>query len=172
MVSKEEGQKRCEDIGCVCFHEISTRESIDDVQSVFRDVCRFWRFFSKFPKLKRSKSDNIRLSMTIHSDLVLSPDKILSICCDERRRSVLLFGRARSSWNENDEEQDDFEELEPITTLNDEPFRSRAQTDGNLIRKSRKWKISSPLSSSPQSLSMYRMVNRRNSMSMRGHVSY
>jgi hypothetical protein len=176
MVTRDEGQKRCEDIGCACFHEISTRESIEDVQGVFRDVCRFWRFFSKFPKLKRSKSDNIRLSMTIHSDveMVLSPDKILSICCDDRRRSILLFGRTtRHTWNEDDEEQDEFDELEPTTTFNDEPFRSRAQTDGNLIRRTRKWKISTPLvSSSPQSLSMYRMVNRRNSMSMRGHVSY
>lgn len=177
MVAKEEGQKRCEDIGCACFHEISTRESIEDVHSVFRDVCRFWRFFSKFPKLKRSKSDNIRLSMTIHSDveMVLSPDKILSICCDlqdDRRRSILLFGRSRHAWNEDDEEQDEFDELEPITTLNEEPFRTRAQTDGNLIRKTRKWKIASPLVATPQTLSMYRMVNRRNSMSMRGHVSY
>ncbi|KAG5684050.1 hypothetical protein PVAND_013301 [Polypedilum vanderplanki] len=176
MVSREEGQKRCEDIGCACFHEISTRESIEDVQGVFRDVCRFWRFFSKFPKLKRSKSDNIRLSMTIHSDveMVLSPDKILSICCDDRQRSILLFGRSRHRWNEDEEEQDEFDELEPSATFNDEPFRSRAQTDGNLnlMRKTRKWKIGSPLVSPPQSLSMYRMVNRRNSMSMRGHVSY
>lgn len=174
MVAREEGQKRCEDIGCACFHEISVRESIEDVQGVFRDVCRFWRFFSKFPKLKRSKSDNIRLSMTIHSDveMVLNPDKILSICCD-RRQSILLFGRSRHTWNhEDDEEQDEFDELEPCNTISNEPFRSRAQTDGNLIRKTRKWKISSPLVSSPQSISMYRMVNRRNSMSMRGHVSY
>lgn len=180
MVSKDEGKKRCEDIGCVCFHEITTRESIDDVQGVFRDMCRFWRFFSKFPKLKRSKSDNIRLSMTIHSEveMVLSPDKILSIYCDlqdDRRRSVLLFDRTRSTWNENEEEVDEFDELEHSSMNNSsEPFRSRAKTDGNLMMsKTRKWKIMSPLmSSSTKSFSMYRMVNRRNSMSMRGHVSY
>ncbi|KAL7032340.1 hypothetical protein ACKWTF_007291 [Chironomus riparius] len=179
MVTKDEGKRRCEDIGCVCFHEITTRESIDDAQGVFRDVCRFWRFFSKFPKLKRSKSDNIRLSMTIHSDveMVLSPDKILSIYCDlqdDRRRSVLLFDRTRSQWNGDEEEVDEFDELEPSSMNNNEPFRSRAKTDGNLMMsKTRKWKITSPLmSSSTKSFSMYRMVNRRNSMSMRGHVSY
>lgn len=179
MVTKEEGKRRGEDIGCVCFHEISTRESIEDVQGVFRDVCRFWRFFSKFPKLKRSKSDNIRLSMTIHSDveMVLSPDKILSIYCDlqdDRRRSVLLFDRARSSrWNEDNEEADEFDELEPTSSNSDEPFRSRAKTDGNLmLSKARKWKLTSHFVASAKSLSMYRMVNRRNSMSMRGHVSY
>lgn len=32
MVSLEEGQKRSKEIGCVCFHEISVRESIDQVR--------------------------------------------------------------------------------------------------------------------------------------------
>lgn len=178
MVTKDEGKRRCEDIGCVCFHEISTRENIDDVQCVFRDVCRFWRFFSKFPKLKRSKSDNIRLSMTIHSDveMVLSPDKILSIYCDlqdDQRRSVLLFDRGQTNWNEDEEEIDEFDKLEPTSSNNDEPFRSRAKTDGNLLlSKTRKWKLTAPLMSTNKSISMYRMINRRNSMSMRGHVSY
>lgn len=31
MVSLEEGQKRSKEIGCVCFHEISVRESIEQV---------------------------------------------------------------------------------------------------------------------------------------------
>lgn len=31
MVTSEEGQRRSKEIGCVCFHEISVRESIDQV---------------------------------------------------------------------------------------------------------------------------------------------
>lgn len=31
MVSSEEGQRRSKEIGCVCFHEISVRESIEQV---------------------------------------------------------------------------------------------------------------------------------------------
>lgn len=183
MVSKEEGQKRCQEIGCCCFHEISVRESIEEIQSIFRDACRFWRFFSKFPKLKRSKSDSIRLSMTIHSDveMILSPDKLFSLCCDaqdEKKRPNLLFRRAQSSWNEsNNEERDEFDELEPINS-HSEPFRNRAKTDGNLLlSRAKKWRAASPLISPPQSLPTYHVNNRRNSISMRGmfslgHVSY
>lgn len=173
MVTTEEGLKRSQEIGCACFHEISVRESVDEVQGVFRDICRFWRFISRFPKLKRSKSDSIRLSMTLHSDV--DPDKIISICCDlqdEKRRSILLFGRSRSAWHD-DEERDELDELD--STLNSQPFRCRAQTDGNLqISRPRKWKIPSPIISPPvmQSLPMYKATNRRNSISMRGHVSY
>ena len=31
MVSLEDGQRRSKEIGCVCFHEISVRESVDQV---------------------------------------------------------------------------------------------------------------------------------------------
>jgi GTPase SAR1 family protein len=31
MVTLEEGQRRSKEIGCVCFHEISVRESIEQV---------------------------------------------------------------------------------------------------------------------------------------------
>lgn len=173
MVTTEEGYKRSQEIGCACFHEISIRESIEEVYGVFRDICRFWRFISRFPKLKRSKSDSIRLSMTLHSDI--DPEKIISICCDlkdEQKRSILMFGRTRSNWQEDDENDDELDELESSLNTN-EPFRSRAKTDGNLlISRSRKWKIP-PLISPPvvQSLQMYKSCNRRNSISMRGHVS-
>jgi GTPase SAR1 family protein len=33
MVSLEEGQRRSKEIGCVCFHEISVRESIEQVDT-------------------------------------------------------------------------------------------------------------------------------------------
>lgn len=173
MVSTEEGLKRSQEIGCACFHEISVRESIDEVQGVFRDVCRFWRIISRFPKLKRSKSDSIRLSMTLHGDV--DPDKFISICCDlqdEKKRSILLFGRSRSAWH-GDEEHDELDELSSLNT--NEPFRSRAKTDGNLlISRSKKLRITSPIVSPPgmQSLPLCHVTSRRNSISMRGHVSY
>ncbi|OWR48628.1 putative MRAS2 [Danaus plexippus plexippus] len=50
MVSTEEGQRRSKEIGCVCFHEISVRESIDQVWNVFRDARRFWRVGSKWSR--------------------------------------------------------------------------------------------------------------------------
>ncbi|XP_045459619.1 ras-related and estrogen-regulated growth inhibitor [Melitaea cinxia] len=50
MVSTDEGQRRSKEIGCVCFHEISVRESIDQVWSVFRDARRFWRVGSKWSR--------------------------------------------------------------------------------------------------------------------------
>jgi GTPase SAR1 family protein len=33
MVTLEEGQRRSKEIGCVCFHEISVRESIEQVDT-------------------------------------------------------------------------------------------------------------------------------------------
>lgn len=178
MVTTEEGQKRSKEIGCACFHEISARESAEECTGVFRDICRFWRFMARFPKLKRSKSDSIRLSMTLHSDV--DPDKIISrlhqLCCDlhdEKRRSILLFGRSRSAWHE-DEENDEFD-MESSFNTNDQPFRSRAKTDGNLlISRTKKWKIPNAINSPPalQPSPTCHVTNRRNSISMRGHVSY
>lgn len=69
MVSKEEGHKRFREISCACFHEISVRESVDQVLTVFRDVFRFWRILSKYPKIKRSTSD-----LQSVCDLMSSPD--------------------------------------------------------------------------------------------------
>ncbi|XP_071452655.1 ras-related and estrogen-regulated growth inhibitor [Hetaerina americana] len=57
MVTYEEGERRSKDIGCVCFHEISVRENLDEVWSVFQDIVRFSKMHPKFPKLKRSTSD-------------------------------------------------------------------------------------------------------------------
>lgn len=45
MVSSEEGQRRSKEIGCVCFHEISVRESIDQVlffQNLFFSITFFY----------------------------------------------------------------------------------------------------------------------------------
>jgi hypothetical protein len=172
MVTTEEGYKRSLGIGCSCFHEISVSESIEEVLGVFRDVCRFWRVIARFPKLRRSKSDSIRLSMTLHSDV--SPEEIISICCDmqqdEKRRSIFMFGR---SHDDDEEDIDEVGELDSFIN-HEKPFRSRAKTDGNLaMSRGKKWRLStnSPSTTTLQSLPIYRVINRRNSISMRGHLS-
>jgi hypothetical protein len=63
--------------------------------------------------------------MTLHSDI--DPERIMSICCDRKDRSILTFGRNRN-WQERDEHDDGFDELDSSLNVN-EPFRSRAKTD-------------------------------------------
>jgi len=41
MVTLEEGQRRSKEIGCVCFHEISVRESIEQVDTSSKTVLIF-----------------------------------------------------------------------------------------------------------------------------------
>ena len=93
MVSVEEGQKRAKEIVCACFHEISVRESIEQVCSVFRDACRFWRVLNRYPKLKRSTSDVHDLHSDSDVEQILSPDRLIPFCnCDftnENRNLVL-----------------------------------------------------------------------------------
>lgn len=174
MVTTEEGYKRSLGIGCSCFHEISVSESVEEVLGVFRDVCRFWRVISRFPRLRRSKSDSIRLSMTLHSDV--SPEEIISICCDmqqdEKRRSIFMFGRSQTEGH--DEDIDEVGELDSFHNHHEKPFRSRAKTDGNLaLSRAKKWRLptNSPSTSAFQSLPIYHVISRRNSISMRGHLS-
>lgn len=80
MVSVDDGQRRAKEIACACFHEISVRESVEQVSAVFVDACRFWRVFSKFPKLKRSASD-----VPNGTEIILSPDCICSILEMDRK---------------------------------------------------------------------------------------
>lgn len=96
MIDTEDGQKRSREIACACFHEISVRESIEQVLSVFRDAYRFWRVLSKFPKLKRSSSDVHDLHNEV--ELILSPDSVHSYCdcdfkSDGRGKQVFLVGK-------------------------------------------------------------------------------
>lgn len=101
MVSTEDGQKRSKEIACACFHEISVRESIEQVMSVFYDSYRFWRVLNKFPKLRRSSSDVHDLHNEV--ELILSPDSVHSYCdCDfktQKRRQIFVLGKsAYPSW--------------------------------------------------------------------------
>lgn len=171
MVSHEDGQRRSKEIGCVCFHEISVRESVDQVWSVFRDTYRFWKVHNKFPKLKRSSSD------------VRSPDSGSSICSKtshslnnspppSRKSPVSPVGSSGIPWTE----PGDFEE-NPSSVLREEdedsgngelpPFRGRAQTDGHLLSRPRRTRYPPP---APSSYCQYApLADRRMSISMRGN---
>lgn len=174
MIDFEEGQRRSREISCACFHEISVRESIEQVFGVFRDACRFWRVLNRYPKLKRSTSD----IHDLHSDvqLVISPDSIRPLCnCDlsnEKRRSIMVLGRR--CWDE--EEPDENDEIQPNCTiiengLENEPFRNRASTDGTLLSRPKRWRFPQPTTVLPTLPSLYRVVERRNSISMRGNAA-
>lgn len=47
MVTLEEGQRRSKEIGCVCFHEISVRESIEQVETSSKTVLIIELFVTK-----------------------------------------------------------------------------------------------------------------------------
>lgn len=152
MVSTQEGRLRSQEMGCSCFHEISVRENVDDVQRVFTDACRWWRIISNYPKIKRSTSDSLKMSM--EPEMIIT--RLHQLCYeiyDEKRRSIMTFGRSRSTL----QEEKPPDEIELPTTS--EPFRSRAQTDGQILRKK-------------QTIETSHQSNRRNSISQRGHVSY
>nr|XP_022909403.1 ras-related and estrogen-regulated growth inhibitor-like [Onthophagus taurus] len=166
MVTLEEGQKRSKEIGCVCFHEISVRESIDQVFAVFRDVCRFWRVQNKNPlKLKRSGSDN--------KDPI-SPDTIRLLCSATVSPSGFFPspskpGLLNRRWTEVEVEENDTKDsgLSPSEAL----FRERASTDGHL-QKTWRWRYPPP-STSQQGFYPTARADRRMSISMRGdNASY
>lgn len=125
------------------------------VWSVFRDVCRFWRVFTKFPKLKRSTSD-----VQSGHDLILSPDTICSLFDSsvriEKRRSFLIG----HTWNEQSpDETDELKDTDLQIMKNTKiPFRERASTDGTIFSRPNRWKpVSHPA-----------RTDRRMSISMRG----
>ncbi|XP_036328238.1 ras-related and estrogen-regulated growth inhibitor [Rhagoletis pomonella] len=171
MVNIDEGQRRFRELSCACFHEISVRESVDQVQAVFRDVFRFWRVFSKFPKLKRSTSD-----VQNASDSALSPDSGCSFYDsssfhNETRRSFFIIGNACLEENDHTESTDELGSgslCSPRSGI-DTPFRSRASTDGTLLSRPRRWRYPPPGCLLPHT----NRVERRMSISTRGsNASY
>lgn len=156
-------------IGCACFHEISVRESVDQVCAVFRDVVRFYRVFAKYPKLRRSTSD-----VQSTSNIVLSPDSICSMFDNfirhEKRRSFLI---GRSPWpiESSPEETDGNNTTDAGCSKSNEvvPFRSRASTDGTIASRPKRWQYPPPGSV----VTHPARVDRRMSISMRGsNASY
>ncbi|XP_039501792.2 ras-like protein rasS [Drosophila santomea] len=172
MVSLEEGQRRFRELSCACFHEISVRESVDQVQNVFRDVFRFWRVFSKFPKLKRSTSD------VANTDGILTPDSGSCSFYDASslgvgRHSFLVIGSAclEESNGDHTESTDEIasSSLSSARSDIDAPFRSRASTDGTLLSRPRRWRYPPPGCLLPHT----NRVERRMSISTRGsNASY
>ncbi|EDW64722.1 ras-related and estrogen-regulated growth inhibitor [Drosophila virilis] len=174
MVSLEEGQRRFRELSCACFHEISVRENVDQVQNVFRDVFRFWRVFSKFPKLKRSTSD-----VAHAADGILTPDSGSCSFYDAlplgvARRSFLVIGSAcqeESGSGDHTESTDDIasSSLGSSRSDIDAPFRNRASTDGTLLSRPRRWRYPPPGCLMPHT----NRVERRMSISTRGsNASY
>ncbi|XP_072394995.1 ras-related and estrogen-regulated growth inhibitor [Diabrotica undecimpunctata] len=169
MISSEEGQRRSKEMGCVCFHEISVRESIEQVWDVFRDVCRFWRVHSKNPsKLRRSASEKDPIS----------PDTIRLLCSAAVSPSSLIPYGCRTSgtisrrWTEDElVEQDESETNDSATSSPPEPttpFRERASTDGHIHQKPWRWRYPPPSLSTDLSGFTSR-ASRRMSISMKGN---
>ncbi|CAH4033405.1 unnamed protein product [Pieris brassicae] len=127
MVTTEEGQRRSKEIGCVCFHEISVRESIDQVYGVFRDARRFWRVGSKW---SRGRSE---------SDITKALTRPLSrAASDTTDPSTVIATSLCRRWTEFDFEEER-EEIEGVTRSdsnssceNVDQFRARASTDSRL----------------------------------------
>lgn len=153
MVTTEQGSMFSREIGCAAFREISVRENIEEVSEIFLDTYRYWKMFSHTPKLKRSKSDSVRVNIT-HSEKIVEKKFLTS-------NSNVSDTKLLNAKKENDS----FEHSP------DEPFRSRAKTDGNLIMK--KWKLHPNLAPSSGECKSFSpgdfFSNRRNSISMRGH---
>lgn len=164
MVSLEDGQRRSREIGCVCFHEISVRESIEQVWCVFRDVCQFWRVHTKFPKIKRSSSEmnSPELPLTPHQASTPNGRPFISV----------IFGRR---WTEVELDEEEEEkgvvakngEKETESELLELPFRGRASTDGNLIPRPSRLRHPPLIAQTPTILTRHN--DRRMSISMRGN---
>ncbi|RZF38833.1 hypothetical protein LSTR_LSTR000536 [Laodelphax striatellus] len=158
MVSSEDGQRRSKEIGCICFHEISVRESIDQVWSVFRDVWQFWKVHQKYPKLKRSSSD-------IHSPETPPPCSNPPLL-DGRNPFANFLGRR---WTEVELEEGSHERPSASRQQSFElpPFRSRASTDGHIFSKPKHRRYPPPTDAFQPSTSS--QAERRMSISMRGN---
>lgn len=134
---------------------------------------RFWRVFSKFPKLKRSTSD-----VAHAADGTLTPDSGSCSFYDATplgvaRRSFLVIGSACQEENSGDhtESTDDIasNSLGSSRSDIDAPFRNRASTDGTLLSRPRRWRYPPPGCLLPHT----NRVERRMSISTRGsNASY
>nr|XP_026491521.1 ras-related and estrogen-regulated growth inhibitor [Vanessa tameamea]XP_026491522.1 ras-related and estrogen-regulated growth inhibitor [Vanessa tameamea] len=158
MVSTDEGQRRSKEIGCVCFHEISVRESIDQVWSVFRDARRFWRVGSKWSRgrvdadlhpaalgrpLSRAISDTA--SETITSVNPTFCRRFTAMELEEAAGIVRSDSTSSSGHSESTDE-----------------FRARASTDSRLPPRPERPRH-------PASVRPHPMPVRRMSVSMRGN---
>ncbi|XP_044258927.1 ras-like protein 3 [Tribolium madens] len=164
MVTLEEGQRRSKEIGCVCFHEISVQESIDQVWSVFRDVCRFWRVQNKNPKMRRSGSEKEPMSpdsVKLLCSAAVSPSGLIPNC------RIGMFSRRWTEVELEEEDEDESKESNASSPGENIPFRERASTDGHLQQRPWRWRYPPIGSGGSQDLSA--RAERRMSISMRGN---
>lgn len=128
------------------------------VRNVFEDICRYWRVFNKCPKLKRSSSD-----VQNGGFFVISPDHGRFYFSNSFRREK----RCSSDFKKSDGNfrPEDNKDLKTTDPDQNEPFRSRASTDGTIIAR--------PKRCTPPTICItYPMrTNRRMSISMRGSNS-
>lgn len=163
MVTPEEGQKKSQEIGCVRFYEISVRESIEQVCTIFHDLWHHWKLHLKFPKLRRSCSE---MHSPVSSPVYSSGQNMLN------RKSIasIMLGRR---WTEVDSEEDDNKRNNGQLEHRDSegsliPFRNRASTDSQVSQQSKQtsdscWHVS------PATSPTTKLADRRMSISMRGN---
>ncbi|XP_076350061.1 ras-related and estrogen-regulated growth inhibitor-like [Tachypleus tridentatus] len=152
MISKLEGERRSREIGCVGFHEISVRESIDDVETVFKDLYQHWKTWNKTSKIRRCSSD-AGSGQPIKRLSVFSKTPLLSF--QEEK------DRLESETNVPEQAGLTLNEPVPFT------FRERACTDGTLHTPAR-WRLRTTRFHSAASSPLQ---TRRMSISMRGSES-
>ncbi|XKL61298.1 hypothetical protein PGB90_008355 [Kerria lacca] len=160
MVTLEEGQKRSQEIGCVFFHEISVRESIEQVWAVFTDLWHFRKVHMKFPKLRRSISE-------MQNPISYSFHNTAQAVLNRKSIATSVLGRR---WTEIELDEEDKEEKTYFAEYENNlpPFRNRASTDSQISTKANStslWQIS-PITS-PNS----KLADRRMSFSMQGNDS-
>lgn len=138
---------------------ISNFSDCTQVRNVFEDVCRYWRVFNKCPKLKRSTSD-----VQNGGFFVISPDHGRFYFSNSFRREKRC---SQSDFKKSDEcfRPDDNKDLKASESGQNEPFRSRASTDGTIIAR--------PKRCTPPTICItYPMrTSRRMSISLRGSNS-
>ncbi|XP_063530840.1 ras-related and estrogen-regulated growth inhibitor [Cydia strobilella] len=125
MVSTEEGQRRCKEIGCVCFHEISVRESIDQVWGVFNDARRFWRVSSKWSRKRCASAE-----AGVHPSALERP--LARASFDTTPEPGAICHR----WAEVEPDEPGFSRSDSTSSSGQsectEEFRARANTDSRL----------------------------------------
>ncbi|KAG7305715.1 hypothetical protein JYU34_009841 [Plutella xylostella] len=172
MVSTEEGHRRSKDIGCVCFHEISVRESIEQVWSVFRDARRFWRVSSKSPRLRAADGCDAHPAALARALAPADPKhsfcrRWTEIDVDEEQEELAgaagvvgAAGGAGGAWRSDSTSSSGREGDE---AGEGDTFRARASTDSRLPPRPARARHPPPTARAPAPAS------RRMSVAMRGN---
>ncbi|XP_076324358.1 uncharacterized protein LOC143232616 isoform X2 [Tachypleus tridentatus] len=147
MISREDGERRSHEIDCAGFHEISVRESIDEVENVFRHLYQIWKTWNKKSKIRRCSSD---VGTEPSSKRLPIVNKVPLMSFQEERSPV------KSAKNLHEQT------IHPLHDLFSTTFRERACTDGTLHTSTR-WRfrtarfhsaVNSPLQTRRMSISM------------------